>query len=395
VLDSSHNFEDEEDLLIASEKLHLPEDILILHFIATGLLQLRDRVERDHFIRTPFPAVLQRGLDRLNAFCYRKGHPLVLSIVELFEWCRRPMSFWPLQYELAELDGNEVLLDESFPTSICDSLACVSRDIEADLSEQLFIDAIFSICRRAGKQESYVAFRRLFIEHPVLTDFQFHEQFLLHRPLKLLKEPISEAYEPAPVEYLFDETYYGCPYCGDLLLPQNGGQRLICENEMCRRTPQLKPPVAYPADQGVKQLKRGLRRYISLPGQSEIWLEQQLLALGLEVELWPEFDAYDVLVRFPDGVTTWAIDVKDWASPYLLAHHVDPIPKHPRWDRAYYAFPSKRELLRPDYPRAFSVTCNALKRTGKGHVEIDGVLVHAAFDHEVVEAAKLKLQGGK
>ena len=396
MIETHQSSDAEADILLASEKLRLPEDILILHFIATGLLQLRDRVDQDRFIRLPYPYALQRGLDRLNAYCFRKEFPLVLSMVELFEWCRRPFSEWPLNYELAELDGSDILLDETFTTGICDSLACVSSDIDADLSEQLFIDAVFSLCKKAKKQESYVAFRRLFIEHPVLTDLTFHEQFLLQPSLKLLKELLSEAYELASEEYLFDDGYYyGCPYCNGLLLPLRNGQRSVCENEFCRRTPKFKQPLPYQPDQGVKRLKRGLRRYISLPGQAEVWLAQQLSDLRIAVELWPEFDSYDICARFPDGKTVWAIDVKDWANPYLLAHHVEPIPQNPPWTRAYYAFPEKRRLFRPDYPRAFSATCNSLKRTGTGRVEIDGIRYYAAFDADVVAAARAYLQGGK
>ena len=33
--------------------------------------------------------------------------------------------------------------------------------------------------------------------------------------------------------------------------------------------------------------------------------------------MWPQFDAYDLRIPFPDG-TAWAIDVKDWANPSLL-----------------------------------------------------------------------------
>lgn len=381
--------EDEE----GEEVRGLPEDILILHLIATGLLQVIERVKQEQVLRAPYPHTLQKGWDRLNMYCYQRQQPLVTTFSALLQLCREPMKKWPLRYELAHLDHEDTLLDGQFSTGVCESLACVSPDVEAELSERHFIDAVFRTCKQANRPDAYVALRRLFIQHPVLTALQFHEQLDLNRSLSLLKNHLKDAYEEAPLEYLLHDTYYGCPRCGNLLLPPGKTHPFRCENERCRRDPSIKPAHPYPASQEVLWLKRELRRFICIPGQAEIWLEQQLLALGLRVEMWPDFDAYDLRVTFPSG-KYWAIDVKDWAKPFLLALHVDPIPQAPQCERAYFAFPHERSLLQNDYARAFRVACNELFHEGKGRVLIDGHKVRAAFDSNVVADAKRALAGG-
>jgi hypothetical protein len=58
---------------------------------------------------------------------------------------------------------------------------------------------------------------------------------------------------------------------------------------------------------------------------------------------------------FPDG-EVWAVDVKDWENPFLLAKRVGPFVEEPRWDRAYFVFPDHRAVLKPRYSQAFGST---------------------------------------
>jgi len=111
-------------------------------------------------------------------------------------------------------------------------------------------------------------------------------------------------------------------------------------------------------------------------------LEAALRERGLQVELWPEFDRYDLRLRFADG-EAWAVDVKDWAEPSLLARRVNaqaaPFTSGPRWSRAFFVFPQERQRERPDYVRAFENHC---------HVLSDGV--EAAFEVDFLEEVKRK-----
>jgi hypothetical protein len=64
--------------------------------------------------------------------------------------------------------------------------------------------------------------------------------------------------------------------------------------------------------------------------------------------MWPEYDAYDLLVPLPGG-QEWAVDVKDWASPALLGRQIRPLPKAPRHDKAFIVVPDHRLSRRPGY----------------------------------------------
>ena len=68
--------------------------------------------------------------------------------------------------------------------------------------------------------------------------------------------------------------------------------------------------------------------------------------------MWPQFDAYDLRIPFPDG-TAWAVDVKDWANPSLLGARTRALRADPPHDRAFIVVPAYRFRVREDYARAF------------------------------------------
>ena len=56
--------------------IELPPDILVLHLIATGVIQLTDRVAKGMPIDSQYPVPLQIGLNRLNVIRYRHSGSL-------------------------------------------------------------------------------------------------------------------------------------------------------------------------------------------------------------------------------------------------------------------------------------------------------------------------------
>ncbi len=181
-----------------AESIDLSPDILILHFIATGVIQLAECVARGTPIDSHYPAPLQIGLNRLNVIRYRHGLPLIRSVPALLSWCRRPFKEWPLDIALAHLDPDDTPLDDQFPTSVCEALACATSVVEADLSERRFMSAVFNTCQTANAPNACVTFRRLLIEHPVLTEFELIQQRTDHPELNLLTDLLKFAYEDAP-----------------------------------------------------------------------------------------------------------------------------------------------------------------------------------------------------
>lgn len=353
----------------------LTRDEVTFHLLATGLLSLARVFERGQALALPYPEQLQQGLNRLAASALRQGATPPQSVADFLEWCRRPLSQWPVQ--LVEEDGATNLLDGILPTDFCENWACAASDVEADLSEQRLLWAVLDACRSAEAPGTYVAFRKLIIEHPVLSEWELQD-WKNSLALELLAEHVEGAYEPAPAACITrGQTVSCCPTCGNLLL-QSAAEEPVCEEERCRREAmrgsQPRAPRELQAREGILWLKRGLRRFVAAPGRGELRLEAALRERGLEVELWPQFDAYDLRVRFPDG-EAWAVDVKDWAVPRLLARRVSalpsPIPRTPPWTKAYFVFPEERRRERPGYMAAFKSHCTILSTALGAAFEMD------------------------
>lgn len=373
--------------------IDLPSDVLTLHLIATGLYRYHEQITKGIFLKEDYPLALELGLNRLDALLYRQGSPVLRSVPALLAQCRQPFGQWPTNFPNARLRPEEQLLAGSIPTQLCQDLACASPDVEADLSERRFMERVFALCKNTHPA-FYTEFRRFLIQHPVVTAAEFlkHQETLACA--EILKEPLRAAYEPAPPDYLSQAHFLCCPHCGNLLQPQLPEQHFVCEDERCRRIPyaphHTKKQRCIPARQEVYWLRRDLRRFVMMPGRAELRLEETLLNLGVQVEMWPAFDAYDLRVILPESnLTTIAVDVKDWASPLLLALKVKrkAFPVKPDWDVAYFVFPRERRRDQPRYVDIFRSVCN----TQPSQLRI-GPLVKVAFDDHLVSIIRSMLK---
>ena len=79
----STNTEDTAIALSAPDDIEISFDILTLHLVATGVLQLAERVAKGLPIDSQYPSPLQVGLNRLNVIRYRQGRSLVHSIPDV------------------------------------------------------------------------------------------------------------------------------------------------------------------------------------------------------------------------------------------------------------------------------------------------------------------------
>jgi pPIWI_RE three-gene island domain Y/REase associating with pPIWI_RE len=369
---------------VPRKSFRLTQHELTIHLIASGLVRLSEQVQRGEPITYPYPVALQRGLNRLLVACIQKGISPVQGVSDLLDWCRRPIHSWGLGIDLDEIDETDTLLDDQLPTRVCEDWACASRDVEAELSEQRLLRSVLTTCRAANAQKAYTEFRKLLISCPVLA-LQELQQKRSCPDLVLLAEHLREAYLEAPYSCLVDDRFYCCATCGNLLLRMTTGL-LTCENERCRQGQTSVAQRSYGVEEGIFWLRRGLRRFVAAPGKCEMDLYDEFMKeAGLAVELWPMFDAYDLRLTFPDR-DVWAIDVKDWANPFLLARRVDPIPTTPPWTWAYFVFPDDRRSQRSDYVRAFRNHCPFVSKHGKARTS-------ACFARDLLSAARKKLQG--
>jgi len=366
----------------------LSQDELTLHLVATGVITATRLAEKGKAVSVPYPPALQLGLNRLALASVRRRATPPQGVPELMHWCQQPIRYWPLDLSGHEAILSDTLLDGLLPTGMCETWACASADVEAELTEQELLRGALDVCQNANAPQSYVALRRLFIERPVLTSFEF-QQKLGELDLQRLNAHLTNAYEASPIACVTgDGQLHCCAGCGNLLLwTVDGG--LTCEEQRCRRkhangVVSVGPVI--PAREEPVWLKRGLRRFVAAPGRAELRLEMKLRKIGLAVELWPAFDRYDLRLSFPDG-DVWAVDVKDWADPCLLARRIradgaTPIPTTPPWTRAYFVFPDERKAERPDYVRAFRNQFPGMPKH-----------LHAAFERNFLADVKRKLKG--
>lgn len=318
-------------------------DVLTLYLIANGVLALQDKLRDERFIEVPYPSQLQKGLNRLTLASLWHNSTPPAGVPELLTWCTRPLGTWPLDSDPDIAGAGDTLLDGIFPTQFCQELAISSPDVEAELLEQHLLLKVVEICRNSGDQSAYVAFRRTLIEQPVLTSLEL-QQKLVDEKLVRLADGIRDAYHTAPAECIIPAkppVCLECHWCGNLLVRLRDGT-LRCSEETCNDLHAARQKRSLPEHEGVHWLRRDLRMFIAGPGRSEIRLAQKLSRLGLQVELWPGIDAYDLRVVFPSG-EPWAVDVKDQRSPALLARRLTHrIPLLPAWERGFYVFPDER-----------------------------------------------------
>jgi hypothetical protein len=325
----------------------------LIRLVATALV----RLSRHRVPPTPVYANhVQNAYNQLVLHCLSRSEAPPASVPEMARWAaERPLGHWPIDLpeDWAATDAYLVDSQTHTPTQQCLEWAISAPDAAAEQFEnELMIDAI-SQCRVARAPDSYTAFRRLMITRPILTgtDLALLGEDL---DLTLLIETIKRSYELASAAYLRDGRYAECARCRCLLAPI-GADEYRCELDRCRREhhPRVGRLIDPAVCNGVYQLARPLRMFITGPGLAEIDLETELIRKKLPTEMWPNFDVYDLRITLPNQ-RVWAVDVKDRANPALLGRGTCPLPPNPPYDRAFLVIPQYRFDELESYGRLFT-----------------------------------------
>ncbi|MFC8019292.1 hypothetical protein ACFWI0_13485 [[Kitasatospora] papulosa] len=350
-----HDSLNEDTLPLPAEEWVAHDGVPLLKTLARALLVLEDTTGLDAFT-LPYPAESQRALDRTVLACLLHGEEPPASLAELIERCRTlPLAEWPLDLPPDAVGPQDMLLDPDSgrPGDLCHEWAERCPDTAARFRDRMIVHTALRLCREYGEEEAYTEFRRLLVRRPLLT---VAELSVLGGDLVLepVYELVTRIYQEVPDSYLRDGHYSTCGRCLTLLTPVRDGS-WWCERDRCRRIGPA--PVGRRLERAMVgrpvQLERPLRQFVTGPGRAEADLEQGLLTLGLDVRMWPGYDAYDLLVTFPDG-HRWAIDVKDWAHPVFLGRSARPVPADPPYDDGFWVVPQHRIAARPGYLAAFA-----------------------------------------
>jgi hypothetical protein len=324
-------------------KIKLPT----LEQISAGLIQTSQRQGRLY----PYPLDLQLGYDKvvLAFLVVDKPQSAPASVPEFYQdWCEKPFEEWGVEVD-EEIDSSDTLLFLGEPTELTIELAEAFGGSTLSQEQSRIATILLQRCQAHPQgAQIYTKFRRFIVEHPVLSNHELVEAKGYFGLGIGLSDLLEECYEIAPSCYQLGGNFYACPYCHALAAVD---REQAIANPNCNRCPRgrrLKKKVKLSNDS--LKLKRGIERFWFYPGRSEIRLYEKLTELGLQVELYPERDRYDLRVRFPDG-KVWALDLKDYSKPYLLLKRLgdEPIPKDPPWDEAYIVVPNERKKERPAY----------------------------------------------
>lgn len=330
-------------------------DVVVMHLLATGLVELSQTLEESRTFPVPYPAALQRGLDRLTAICAVVGVEPPRSAMDLAGWAHRPFGSWPWRPRVDGMGEDERLLVAGKPTKTCLEWAVVSGDVEGEVRERLLVHGVLDVCKAHGRPDVYTAFRRMLVERPAMSERDL-ALALTDPDLALVAPFVRSAYRPAPAETLSGGEAVVCGGCGHLWVLDETGRRRCQEWDCPNPTAE---GFRLPAVEGVVWLSRELRMFVSGPGRVELRIAQKLERAGLTVALWPDFDACDV---FPVEVP-WAADVKSWLNPVRLAWRLNehPFSLPPGAERGFIVIATEQTRGRPEYLRALRAHCTWLK----------------------------------
>jgi hypothetical protein len=330
----------------------------LLRLLSTGLIELVERGVAQP-LRAPYPVAWQRAQNQLAAECLERGQRPPGNVMEALAFCRRPLGTWGVSFDGAqELEGDALLdPDSDVPTELCRELAegLQGPGAEAELNERCMA-RLRAAAEKVQRQDRYVFLRRYLIDHAVVNSRdRVMDRF--QSELTGFGEVLDSLYEPVPEHALFRGEVRLCGHCGWTLTQRYS--RRQCGDPRCRlltrEFSQGTRTLSVPPGLSLQRVRPAIRRYIVAPGVTEVRLYDELKALGLDVELWPGFDRYDLRITFPSGPhstgETWALDVKDWRFPRLLARHLW-LPERdgaPSWDRFFFVVPNQRTRQDPEY----------------------------------------------
>ena len=294
--------------------------------IAAGLKEKEDIKEKNKY---PFSKKFLHGMNMFFAVYAECSNTSAREILQnaheeafISNYAFKPIREWiadfkdDIKKELEEKAGSQFHLErlcydlgeyEFHITEDCsDYLNAIGNiDITAEHEEKRTFDLLKYL-----KQEEYVAVRKFIIENP-LADEEMLRRFKILYSAKNAVDCINFAYED-----IVDE-YYICPHCRWTM-----DRRYICVSKKCIDKDFEKAKLMLNTGRtGYKRLKRGVMRYIALPGRIEMKVLELCNRKGLKTELWPQRDKFDLEIVF-EGGRIWEIDAKDYSSPYNLREKI-------------------------------------------------------------------------
>jgi len=310
-----------------------------IQWLAIGLLQREIRYNEN----VPDPitnlgSYLKNGWARLSYCCWQNGIFPPRTISELRVWLHQPLSKWKTIGDYFTNRGwDEALLIDGSPSALCENIGAeFAKTVDPQLElEDDYFRHVRKLCLERYTPRVYTELRVYIIRHPLIEDqFSLMANTNWHSELT---QSLLNCYEAIPrrcIRNVGNKNFITlCPYCG-WALEWFGDEAKCYRGGSCNQIhgdlSQSLEYVEYDINTPMMRTKPGIQRFIVAPEKQLVELADKLKnEWGLRIELFPNFDSYDLLIIFLRG-THWAIDMKDHRSARLLANHLKFIPHIPR-----------------------------------------------------------------
>jgi hypothetical protein len=140
-----------------------------------------------------------------------------------------------------------------------------------------------------------------------------------------------------------------------------------CQNRSCSEEKYIQGELdVIKGESGMLRLKRGVMKYISVPGKLELEIHNYCCKHKVQSVLWPEMDKYDIGITFHNG-DLWAIDAKAIKEPQFLKENIIRDGGFPNGDykRGFYVIPDVYAYDRTDY---LDIINRQLERMGNRNI---------------------------
>jgi hypothetical protein len=355
----------------------IPTTHEMLICFAAGLVEMQAQVDEIGFARAPYPPALQRGLDIASALNVLSDSSFPITLTQLLQDASTPIYKWcphisgpaaDAFYAAALLENNEVTRD-------CLAIADLAKQDSEHALYQTLMDCCAGMDSAAG-QILYEQWRRTVVEQPVA---QGHMHLLMRHSIFFANIDVAQRLIDAfytrllPVHAMQGKIYL-CPLSGTRL--RRVGQRWMTElrDPAAQRYLEANGPKEIDYTPDTLEVRRPARLFWTLPGWHELKVAEAARALGWDVELWPNLDAIDLVIRKRGRKNRYAIDVKDYLSSLSLARSFQRFNGYKNHTRLI-VIPDYLERLSPDYRKHF-----VRWRSAEGKTSVDITLVSNLLD---------------
>lgn len=319
-----------------------------IRLLATGLCEREQTKTEDDM---NFSGKLRSGISRLAVLASEYSLDSIAFHETMFikNYACKPVREWFHGWSEEYMDtirqseyynlGELVVLSGSNRFELTDDcielLSTVEDDIIFGEEQRNVYQKLYSLT-----PELYSKTREFLVMNPVCTEETLRDFKLKYAENSVVSDVISFAYE------LVQKQSYRCPSCGWTMT--FSGMQAACCNRSCTKNMPSETDFAaediIPA--GVHRLRRGVMRYIAVPGRLELAIRDKAEKLGYTTELYPEKDKYDI--KITGAGRSIAVDAKTHHNPYLLKKQIEGDNSLAVSDcsEAYYVVPDEYEKSR-------------------------------------------------